>query len=178
MDRGKFYEPMAISNYEKYFKSHGYDIKVKPCGLVINEQNYILGASPDDKLNGSCGILEVKCSEEYKNVDSKDVCFISKNPCIRYCKNSKKITICKTSIYYDQVQMQLALTCQSFCDFIFYAIKGMVIDQAEFVESAWNKLIERVLKLCFNYLLDKFILREEKEIESVLFNDDIPLLRS
>ena len=180
MDRGKFYEPMAVSNYEKYFKSHGYDIKVKPCGLVINEQNYILGASPDDKvrLNDSYGILEVKCSEEYKNVDSKDVCFISKNPCIRYCKNSKKITICKTSIYYDQVQMQLALTCQSFCDFIFYAIKGMVIDQAEFVESAWNKLIERVLKLCFNYLLDKFILREEKEIESVLFNDDIPLLRS
>ena len=92
MDRGKFYEPMAISNYEKYFKSHGYDIKVKPCGLVINEQNYILGASPDDKvrLNDSYGILEVKCSEEYKNVDSKDVCFISKNPCIRYCKNSKK----------------------------------------------------------------------------------------
>ena len=91
MDHGKFYEPIAISYYEKYFKSHGYDIKVEPCGLVIDEQNYALGASPDGKvsLNDSYGILEVKCSEEYKNVDQKDVCFISKNPCIRYWKNSK-----------------------------------------------------------------------------------------
>ena len=64
---------------------------MEPCGLVIDEQNYVLGASPDGKvsLNDSYGILEVKCSEEYKNVDQKDVCFISKNPCIRYCKNSK-----------------------------------------------------------------------------------------
>ena len=85
MDHGKFYEPIAISYYEKYFKSHGYDIQVELCGLVINEENYVLGTSPDGKviLNDTYGILEVKCSEEYKNVDLKDVCFISKNPCIR-----------------------------------------------------------------------------------------------
>ena len=65
MDHGKFYEPIAISYYEKYFKSHGYDIKVEPCGLVIDEQNYVLAASPDGKviLHDSYGILEVKCSE-------------------------------------------------------------------------------------------------------------------
>ena len=88
-------EPIAISNYEKYFKSNNYDIKVKPCGLVIDEQNYVPRATPDGKasFNDSYGILEVKCSEEYKNVDPKDVCFISENPCFRYFKNSKKITI-------------------------------------------------------------------------------------
>ena len=90
----------------------------------------------------------------------------------------KKKQFVKPPFIMTKFKLQLALTCQSFCDFIFYAIKGMVIDQAEFVESAWNKLIERVLKLCFNYLLAKFILREEKEIDSVLFNDDIPLLHS
>ena len=113
IDHDKFNEPIAISNYAKYFKSHGYDnIKVEPCVLVRDEQNHILGASPDGKvsLNDSYGILEVKSSEEYNNVDQKDVCFISKNPCIRYCKNLKKITICKTHSYYDQIQMQLALS--------------------------------------------------------------------
>ena len=30
--------------------------------------------------------------------------------------------------------MQLALTCQSLCDFIFNTDKGMVIDRAEFDE--------------------------------------------
>ena len=179
MDYSKFYEPIAISYYEKYFKSHVY-IKVEPCGLVTDEQNYALGASPDGKvsLNDSYGILEVKFSGEYKNVDPKDVCFISKNPWIRYCKNSKEITIRKTHSYYDQIQMQLALTCQSFCDFIFYTNKGMVIDLVEFDECAWNTLSKRVLKFYFNCLLDNFILREEKEIKSTLFNDDMALLHS
>ena len=65
MDHGKFYEPIAISYYEKYFKSHGYDIKVMPCGLVTDEQHYVLAASPDGKviLHDSYGILEVKCRE-------------------------------------------------------------------------------------------------------------------
>ena len=90
-------------------------------------------------------------------------------------KTQRKWQFIKPS-YHDQIQMQLALTCQSFCDFIFYTNKGMVIDRVEFDESAWSKLSERVLKFYFNYLLDNFILREEKEIESALFNDDIPLL--
>ena len=96
-------------------------------------------------------------------IDPKDVSFVAKNPCIRYCKNSKKITICKTHSYYNQIQMELALTCQSFCDFVFYTNKGMVIDRVEFDESAWNKLSIRVLKFFFNYLLDNIILREEKK---------------
>ena len=69
--------------------------------------------------------------------------------------------------------MQLTLTCKTLCDFVFYTNKGMVIDQVEFDERVWNKLSERVLKFYFNYLLDNFILRVEKEIESALFNDDI-----
>ena len=49
----------------------------------------------------------------------------------------------------------------------------MVIDRVEFGESSWNKLSKRVLKLYFNYVLDNCILREEKGIESALFNDDV-----
>ena len=54
----------------------------------------------------------------------------------------------------------------------------MLIDRVEFDESARNKLNERVLKFYFNYLFDNFILRDEKEIDSALFNDDIPLLHN
>ena len=97
MEHGKFYEPIGISYYEKYFNSHGYNIKVEPCGLVIDEQNYVLVASPDGKviLNDSYGILDVKCSDEYKNVDPKDVCFISKIPCI---KTQRKKQFVKTIV--------------------------------------------------------------------------------
>ena len=74
--------------------------------------------------------------------------------------------------------MQLALIRQSFCNFIFYKNKGMLVDRVEFDESARNKLSERVLKFYFNYLFDNFILRDEKEIDSALFNDDISLLHN
>ena len=92
MVHGEFYEPIAISYCENMLNPMVMILKWSlVCCLVIDEQNYVLGALPDDKvsLNDSYGILEVKCNEEYKNVDQKDVCFISKNPCIRYWKNSK-----------------------------------------------------------------------------------------
>ena len=74
---------------------------MEPCSLVNHEENYILGSTPDGKVNFkiSYGILEVKRSKEYKIVDAKGICFISKNPCIKDCKNTKKITISKTHSY-------------------------------------------------------------------------------
>ena len=47
----QIYKSLAISNYEQYFKSNGYDIKVDLCSLVIDEQNYILGDTADGKVN-------------------------------------------------------------------------------------------------------------------------------
>ena len=72
--------------------------------------------------------------------------------------------------------MLLALTCHSFCDFIFYVDKEMVIARVEFDETACNELSKSVLKFYFNYLLDIFISREKKESESALFNNDTTLL--
>ena len=75
---------------------------MESCSLVIDEKTHVLGVTTNGKVtfNGSYGILEVKCSKEYKNVGRKDVFFISKKSCINFCKNSKKITICKTHSYY------------------------------------------------------------------------------
>nr|XP_047145903.1 uncharacterized protein LOC124818853 [Hydra vulgaris] len=75
MNHGKFYEPIAISNYEKYLLSENHVVTIEPCGLVIDKINFILGATPDRKVqvDGLFGIIEVKCSEEYKNIDPKDI---------------------------------------------------------------------------------------------------------
>ena len=47
----------------------------------------------------------------------------------------------------------------------------MVLGRVEFHEAALNELSKRTLKFYFNCLLDIFILREEKEIESFFFNN-------
>ena len=78
---GHYYEPIAIK-HENYLRLSGYEVVVEPCGFVIDKNNFVVGATPDCKVvvDGEFGLLEVKCSEEYKNIDPKDICFISKNP--------------------------------------------------------------------------------------------------
>ena len=77
MVHGEFYEPIAISYCENMLNPMVMILKWSlVCCLVIDEQNYVLGALPDDKvsLNDSYGILEVKCSEEYNNRPKR--CFL------------------------------------------------------------------------------------------------------
>ena len=75
---GHYYEPIAIK-HENYLRLSGYEVVVEPCGFVIDKNNLFLEPSQMVKLLWMVN-LEVKCSEEYKNIDPKDICFISKNP--------------------------------------------------------------------------------------------------
>ena len=44
------YEPIAWKKYYEYFASLGENLKVLPCGLVVNVNNRWLGCSPDARL--------------------------------------------------------------------------------------------------------------------------------
>ena len=41
---------------------------------------------------------------------------------------TEKIHINKTHAFYDQIQMQLALTAKIWCDFVLYTSNGLVIE--------------------------------------------------
>ena len=83
-------------------------------------------------FDGELGIIEVKCSEEYSNVDLKDIYFISKIFCLVFDDVTKKIHINKNHTYYDHIQMQLTLTTQIWRNFVFFKSKGLVIDKVFF----------------------------------------------
>ena len=155
---GKYYEPIAIQMYERYMKTIGHNASVEECGFVIDKNNYILGATPDGKVtDGSFGIIEVKCSEEYRDNDPKDICFVSKNSCLVYNAETDTITINKNHAYYKQIQMQLSMTTQTWCDFIFYTSKGMVIDRIQYDKSCWEILQNKVVDFYFNYMLPEIV---------------------
>ena len=116
-----------------------------------------LGATPDGKIldpnfSPCYGIAEIKCSEAYKDVDPKDVCFISIDSCLSL-ETPDKIILNRNHSYYDQIQMQLAISTRTWCDFIFYTSKGMVIDRVNFDEEHWDKLLIKVLNFYFEYML-------------------------
>ena len=112
---GRFYEPIAIQSYETYMEMSNCKVVVNRCGLIVDPKHFVLGATPDGKVYDgiSFGILEVKCTEHYKDIDPKDICFMSKDPCIIYDKETDSLHINKKHSYYNQVQMQLALSCQT-----------------------------------------------------------------
>ena len=81
LNYGRYHEPVALNKYEQYMRSQGHNIQVEKVGLFIDYANYFLGATPDGTLIDSSetiphGIIEIKCSEEYKENDAHDICFI------------------------------------------------------------------------------------------------------
>ena len=129
----------------------GYEVVVEPCGFVTDKNDFVLGATPDGKVvvDGEFGLLEVKCSEEYKNIDPKDICFISKNPPFLFCQTSCQIFVNKSVTYCDQIQIQLAVTAKSWCDFMFSTSKGLIIHRVQFHEEHWHKLQTKILDFYF-----------------------------
>ena len=97
------------------------------------------------------GIIEVKCSEEYQDNDPKDILHLSKNPCIQIIDDKVKINV--NHSYYNQIQMQLALTTQTWCDFILFTNKGLVIDRVRFDPVRWRDIRDRLTDFYFDYLL-------------------------
>ena len=157
---GRYHEPIAIKHYESYAKLKGKKTVVEPCGLAIHSENVILGATTYGKVvfDGEFDIIEFKCSEEYSNVDSKDICFIFKNFSLVFNEVTKKIHINKNHTYYDQIQMQLDLTTQTWCDFVFYTSKGLIIDRVFYDEEEhWGKLQKSILDFYFHYMLGEIV---------------------
>ncbi|XP_057294057.1 uncharacterized protein LOC130622600 [Hydractinia symbiolongicarpus] len=163
---GRYHEPIAIAHYERYMKIAGFQVVVENNGLTIDQNNYVLGATPDGRVNcnGFYGILEVKCSHLYRDIYPKLVCSVAKNPCILYDSNTENIKINKDHTYYNQIQMQLAITCQTWCDFIFYTSKGLVIDRVPFDMKYWQELQKNILRFYFTYMLPQIIEKDPDKL--------------
>ena len=53
--------------------------------------------------------------------------------------------------------MQLALTTQTWCDFVFYTSKRLVTDRVFYDEEHWCKLQKSILDFYFRYMLDEIV---------------------
>ena len=160
MDFGKFHEPIAIEHYEKFMAANNHHVQVEPSGLILDHVNYIFGATPDGKITDPSedfpfGILEVKCSEEYKNNDPADIVYLSKNPCIVHDDGVFKLS--SDHSYFAQIQMQLALSTQSWCDFVLYTNKGLVIDRVRYDPNYWEIIRGKLLEFYFKFLLPELV---------------------
>ena len=157
---GKVNEPVALQMYDNYFRSRNHSIQVSSSGIIILSNAFIIGASPDGKVidtfeNDIFGIVEIKCPEKYSEYNIADIAKVEKNFCL--CANNGNITINKQHSYYDQVVMQMALTGTTWCDFVVYSKKGIVIDRVRYDHEHWLILQKKIYDFYFNYYLPSLV---------------------
>lgn len=159
---GKKNEQVAIQAIEKMFC-----IKINKCGIFIDAEEYFLGASPDGLIDGSKGIVEVKCPESMAGIEIKNV----KLPFLCRDKNSGKILgLKKQHPYFYQIQGQLHISGREYC--IFAVWTGLADQQFQdkadlgkflYTENIWydpeffNKMLPILKEFYFEWLLPEIV---------------------
>ncbi|KAE8741217.1 hypothetical protein FOCC_FOCC013251 [Frankliniella occidentalis] len=123
-------------------------------GSNLNTEYPGLSCSHDGwvKINGRVKkVLEIKCPFSPQDVDPHYFDFYLKGKRLNsfYLKRNVKgeITLKENTIYYDQVQMELALTGVSTCDFVVWSKKGLLTIPISFNQSAWDNLHPELKKI-------------------------------
>ena len=66
-------------------------MQVEKSGFVVDYKNFVLdGKVIDLHENPVCGIVEIKCPKEYKDLRPRYICYISKNPCCDFVLYTNK----------------------------------------------------------------------------------------
>ena len=163
---GRTYEPIARKQYADYMKiGLKHSIDVRETGIVVQPKLFWLAASPDglitDKTGAGIGLIEIKCPKTKKDCSPTEIVndtkfyitLVDGKPSLR--KNHARG-------YYSQVQMAMGLAGASFCDFVVYTFKGLIIVRTYFDNEYFLELVDVLNSFYKAYMLPK-LLENEKE---------------
>ncbi|XP_077863993.1 uncharacterized protein LOC144349052 [Saccoglossus kowalevskii] len=142
-------------------------VQVFDSGLVINENNLWLAASPDKKVvdmteKNPFGLLEMKAPAHtmYINVTSLEAC----NSPTFYLENVNGFPKLKNNHgngYFEQVQGQMVLTGANWCDFVVCTKKGMSVERIRFDQSFWLDKVQCLEEFFFKHFLPALLGKHE-----------------
>ena len=157
LDHGIMHELLGLEKYKVCMEEEFKNVKVLPCGLVINKNNYWLGCSPDAKVvtGDLYGIAECKCPEQCKHSDLFDAAASNASDKFILHVKDAKLHLQETHCAYYQIQCQLALTGSEFCDLVVYTFKSISIVRITFNEQFWRKVTDEIGPKYFKYILPK-----------------------
>ena len=116
------------------------DVKVEPCGLFVMQNKSFIGASPDAVVSCSCcgkGVLEIKCPYSIANQ-------IPSETNLTYLRKTAvdgKVKLVISHPYYSQVQTQMGVTGQRWCDFLIYTRHGIHLERIMFDQQRWLQIL-------------------------------------
>ena len=123
------------------------DLRVFPCGLIINPKVPFLGTTPDSKvLEPGCsmpyGLVEIKCPYANNTLSLDDKC-ADKRFYMRKLNEEYHLDVSKPQgkQYYEQIQGQLALSGLPWCDFVVYLAgsQEMAVERIYYDKKYWDE---------------------------------------
>ena len=150
LEWGRKKEVVARKLFLKMHKVQHRSIVFEERGLVVCNNFYFMGASPDGYCYcTTCGefLLEIKCPYKNRNfsprVAAKDHCFIDAN---------KNLQLDPKSQYYTQIQGQLAICKLQLCKLVIFTTKGITVVDVNFDEGFWKNLEEKLKTFYIKHL--------------------------
>ena len=153
-------ESIARREYEKLMKPSHSSFTVETTGLHICPNYPYLGASPDGLISCTCcgrGILEIKCPYSMRNSIPTSVPYLRTS-------ESGKYSLAVTHNYYYQVQGQLGIVGQQFCDFVCWTPNGLYVERIKFNPDFFQEMEQKLRKIFISVIFPR-VLCGNKDLE-------------
>lgn len=148
-------EQLAATKYIKYVRSIGHSVYVEHCGIVVAPSVCWLGVSPDRKIydesaKDKYGLMEIKCPYSYREKTPTEA-LNDKTFYVELLNGVPKLK--RIHPYYLQIQGQMGVTGASWCDFVVYFQKGLIVERVQFDELLWQEVLEKLTNFYFKTLI-------------------------
>ena len=157
-DWGIRHEEVAKAKYVAEKKKAGVDVKVTPCGLMVNTSECWFGASPDGIVEGDepLLLLEVKCP-----YSCRDMSLLEAAQCVDsfYLQEVGNELLLKHSHpYFSQVQMQLFASSARACDFVVWTNKDIHVERIRRNDEVIDNMLSLMRPFYFSHILPRLAL--------------------
>jgi hypothetical protein len=112
----------------------------KECGLFLSRDNARFAASPDALVSCKCcgnGLLEIKCTSAHRDMTVEEIAQL-RNYHFKADKDGRPVLKPRSS-WCHQVQAQLFIYKQEWCDFVLFTMNGPPSVERVYADSDWVK---------------------------------------
>ena len=150
---GKTMEKVALAQYSLKHDNEHTNSEISKCGFFISKEYPFIGSTPDGLLKCSCygeGIIEVKCSYAYQHLSPDEVLCDKYNMCLE----DGSVKLKRDTKRYAQIQTQLGVIKESWCDFVF-TCERLYVERIEFDSEYFKHCQNKAKAFFFKFLKDK-----------------------
>ena len=126
-------------------------LPIQNSGLVLHRSG-ALAASPDGIIDSET-IVEIKCMSKFRSDRSGD---LNHKPYGIVTSKDGKMSLAKSSIYYDQIQLQLHVCEAKLCYLMLYIPMNSIVVKVP-KDAQWTPNVDKLVEYYFSVVLPKLI---------------------